>query len=200
MLICTDHAVVIDCCQAFSFQGWVVPRTAFNVAAPYFRARQDEGQAKKKRKTEPSVAELQTEQHHESIRTLLQTVLDEVQSVWSRVTVETSDRQDEPAVDPINFPALQSLVQASQRFSNIPDVDGDSEATICSLKDPVTEWDTLSVFNRIITNPSKDTRSLTLSPTARYLIPPQASFLMSDMEDMYPLTEYGIISMIRSVI
>ncbi|KAG0170783.1 Methyltransferase-like protein 4 [Apophysomyces sp. BC1034] len=171
---------IVDSQRALSYPGWSLRQGEFAVQNPYFR-KHDSQPRQKKQKQEPSRTDVQTNEHHSTIASWLSHCIEEAQTAWPSIekAEENNSKDDPPNIDFI------SLLKLTERFmtpiQGIIEVDQD-----CMV------MDTLDLLNIVITNPANSCRRIQLPDDTRYLVPPQASFLMGDMHtSMDPLVDFG---------
>ncbi|KAI8144744.1 MT-A70-domain-containing protein [Fennellomyces sp. T-0311] len=166
-----DRFTALDCTAALSHGltteslQYQLQSGQFNVDQPYYTS----SLAGQKRKRGHD-SETHTAAWHETdAKPFLLTVLPDI-NVFSK----TDGNAMTDAGDPIDFPSLMALAQASQRFFH------QDEHIKLDLTEPTTAMDTLDVFHQVIHNQRKYCATLTLG-TNDYLVPPGSAFLMSDL-------------------
>ena len=182
ILYSTHNVDVIDCQSAFSkelvlhSQALQLRRGEFSVHEPYFKSSAT-ALAGQKRKRE-NTADIDTENwHQEHARPFLIKCIDELPSnVFSHLDntedTSTATTKDDSGID---FTSLVSLAQASSRFTRTMD---HLELT---EENHVITMEPLDVFYRILSNPSpRNSMQITIEEQ-NYIMPPGASFYMSDM-------------------
>ncbi|KAG0763572.1 hypothetical protein G6F60_007499 [Rhizopus arrhizus] len=170
---------IIDAEQCFSkdLTPYHLIQGEFNLLKPYFYANQ-ESPKKKKRKTTPSKADIETAKRHEELRPILMNCLNELKICWKEKNqVEPKEKKGEK--NEIDFPSIQQMVEKAQmRFSD------EQIYEKIDLVDMIyKDLDIFSVFNKICMNNTDQLKLLEITPTATYLIPPQSTFIMGSMTD-----------------
>lgn len=180
---------IIDAEQCFSkdLTPYHLIQGEFNLLKPYFYANQ-ESPKKKKRKTTPSKADIETAKRHEELRPILMNCLNELKICWKEKNqVEPKEKKGEK--NEIDFPSIQQMVEKAQmRFSD------EQIYEKIDLVDMIyKDLDIFSVFNKICMNNTDQLKLLEITPTATYLIPPQSTFIMGSMTDgsLEQLSEHG---------
>lgn len=169
----------------------------FDVCQPYFRAKKEETldvpATKRRRKNKPknpSNADLDTQKRHQELRPQLVACLEQLPEKWpdewKAKTTPTVIADDESQA--VDFPSIQQMVETAQdkfSFDTSPDNDDDIHVPAFELELPITtEIDLFSIFNTVYVNTSlTDVKLLQFTPSATYLIPPRASFLMGSMQN-----------------
>lgn len=179
ILFSTQHVDVIDCQAAFSkqlnlhSQPLQLRRGEFSVHEPYYKSSGSTASAGQKRKRQENTADIETENwHQEHARPFLIQCINELpKDVFSHLdNTETAASNDAIGID---FTSLVSLAQASSRFTQKEDH--------LNLPPGNHVMEPLDVFHRIISNPSTSNAVQITIQDQDYIIPPGASFYMSDM-------------------
>lgn len=182
ILFTTQHVDVVDCQAAFSkelvlhSQELQLRRGQFSVHEPYYKSNTT-ASAGQKRKRE-NIADIETESWHlEHARPFLVQCIKELsKDVFSQLDstkhTSTASSNDDSGID---FTSLVSLAQASSRFTRQLD------CLELTDQDHVTDMEPLDVFHRMISNSSTSNAVQITIQDQNYIIPPGASFYMSDM-------------------
>ena len=178
-----DRFTAVDCAIAFS-QGlttqshqYKLHDGQFNVHQPYYTSSITGQKRKRGHDSETQTAEW----HETNAKPFLLTILPELNGIFNKA----DDNELKDQADPIDFPSLMELAQASQRFFH------QDEHVQVDLTESDNTIDTLDVFHQVIHNRQDNCATLALN-TNEYLIPPKSSFLMSDLTTgMSDLVSYG---------
>lgn len=182
ILFTTQHVDVVDCQAAFSkelvlySQELQLRRGQFSVHEPYYKSNTT-ASAGQKRKRE-NIADIETESwHQEHARPFLVQCIKELsKDIFSQLDstkhTSTALSNDDSGID---FTSLVSLAQASSRFTRQLD------RLELTDQDHVTDMEPLDVFHRMISNSSTSNAVQIIIQDQKYIIPPDASFYMSDM-------------------
>ncbi|KAF7723676.1 Methyltransferase-like protein 4 [Apophysomyces ossiformis] len=162
---------IVDPERALSYPGWTLRPGEFAVLAPYFRTNESQPR-RKKQKQERSVTDIQTEEHHASIREWLTHCIEEAQASWPehKATETISLEEDPPDID---FIGLLKLAERFMTFQREP-------VLVEQDKDCMT-MDTLDLFHVAVSNPANSCRRIQLPDDTSYILPPQASFIIGDL-------------------
>ena len=212
-----DRFTIIDCAQAFSRElstksniSYQLRNGEFNVCQPYYTASSTattKTLAGQKRKRGHDSEAHTAEWHETNARPFLSPILSVVKELTSQDQKNEeqqpnneNDNDNDPG-DPINFPSLIELAQASQRFFH-QEEHVELDLTMQEEEEEeegggggggtITTMEILDVFHKVIRNPSVQYCTTLKLDNNDYLIPPRSAFLMSDLTTgMADLVSYG---------
>ncbi|RUS18886.1 MT-A70-domain-containing protein [Endogone sp. FLAS-F59071] len=195
---------------------WILKPGEFDVDEPYFHERTPQfarkeatdgpgqtgldptGPRKRRKFYTPSAADVGLHEHHESIRDFLVGALEEAGAVWAEarkgvamMQAPRSCAEGVDLLDEIDFVQQAELVKIVKGFggADIRQSNEDDNEVIQLDKDTASTWDLPDLYGTVIKNPSvSKCKIIELAIGGqRYLIPPRASSLISDISGISSL-------------